>query len=523
MTGTVDYDSGVGRESKRAFTQAAIIATAALVWRIWLSWRYFGWEESDYGNLMLVRQVVDSGFTWFNPAYMPGFYTMAGAVRLVVDDPRISALILTMAFSVVGTTAAAMVTRKVVGEAAAWLVGAWLVFQPDAALQGSSTLRYPVFGALAAISAALLVWGRPKAGFAAVGLAFLTRMEAVFVYFPPALWSRWRDRGLGARSLVLPLAFLLGLVGLWQLYVTEVFHEGFFLAGPVSLSMESGSAFEVDTAARKAFTMMTWTLPRKLGWTWITLAGVGFFALGTGQGRPGGRALAAWAAVTTLYWAALGFVSSLDVNHNLFWAWMLPAVPLLAVMAGAGWAYLDGLAAASHPVLRAAAFGAVMLSVVPSFVSEAGYQMDRSERWYRPQLEHARWVEDNAPTGSAVLTSAIPEVWLTRKPNRIRVFAYWKLPDEVRDVPPATVGAFLLREDIRYVWWFREEWTDANAILPDLARGERVELGEAVAVPVDREDEYGWILYVVHRKGEPPPPAPPPYASGSLKGPGWWR
>jgi hypothetical protein len=50
-----------------------------------------------------------------------------------------------------------------------------------------------------------------------------------------------------------------------------------------------------------------------------------------------------------------------------------------------------------------------------------------------------------------------------------------------------------------------------------------VELGEAVAVPVDREDEYGWILYVVHRKGEPPPPAPPPYASGSLKGPGWWR
>ena len=123
-----------------------------------------------------------------------------------------------------------------------------------------------------------------------------------------------------------------------------------------------------------------------------------------------------------------------------------------------------------------------------------------------------------------MLTSAIPEVWLTRTSTpAVRVYAFNTLPAHLRDAPPAIVGDYLLAEDIRYVWWFREEWTEASVILPQLAAGAVTELGEAVAIPVDREDEYGWILYVVHRSGEPPPKAPPAYAAGGVYGPGWWK
>jgi len=512
----------VQRETKQALLQAAAVGGAAVAYRVWLSWRYFGWEESDYGNLKNVREVMDSGFTWFNPAYGPGYYSMAGAVRLLVEDPRASALGMTIAFAVVGVVAATMVTRKLAGPSASWLVGAWLVLQPDIALEGASTLRYPVYGALTAVAVAAMVWGRSAVSVGAAGLGAMVHPVAWFNDPIPALLAPWVDRGKTWRALLLPAAFLLGLAGLWQLYVTRVFDEGFFITAPVRLNVESD--FELRDALERTWALTTWLVPRKLGWTWLVLAAIGAWGALRGVARPGGRTVFLWAFLVVGAWTGMGFLASYDPNHNLFWARLQPVVPLLGILAGIGWAWVSGRLAGAPRGTTAVAWLVVATSVAPSFLAETRYQMDRSERWYRPQLEHSRWVEEHAPPGTGVLTSAIPEVWLTRVTEpAVRVFAFSKLPAFLRDAPPGVVGDWLLAENVRYVWWFREDWTEASVILPSLADGVAVALGDAVAVPLDREDEYGWILYGVHRSGEPPPPAPPPYASGSRMGPGWWK
>ena len=53
-------------ERTSAVAQFVVLFLAAALVRCFLSSRFFGWEEGDYGNLMMIREVIDSGFTWFH-------------------------------------------------------------------------------------------------------------------------------------------------------------------------------------------------------------------------------------------------------------------------------------------------------------------------------------------------------------------------------------------------------------------------------------------------------------------------
>lgn len=494
--------------------QLVAVVAVALVARVLVAPGYFGWEEGDYGNLMMIREVLDSGFTWFRPAHMPGWYVLGAVARSLGGGDRLPALAMTMAFSVVSVGLATSVARHVAGAGAAWLVGLWLALQPEMLLYGASTLRSPVFTCLGLLGLFLLVRGR-EAGHAATAAAFLVRMEAFFVFFLPSLWTAGPGRGRRLRSL-LPAALALGaVVAVWQAYLVLAHGENeVFFAGPMGANTQGEDGLVPGLFT--AWHLATWTLPRKVSWVVLLLAGAGAVAVLRGHGRPGGRAVALYAAFTLGFWLAEGFVSRQDVNHNLFWVWLMPALPPLVILAGIGW---ESLAERLPRPARALAFGAALLAVAPVFRAEVDYQQARSEAWYRPQLELARWLEDHAPAGAGMVLGSIPEVWVQRREHPFRVSAWWFLPPELRGQPPEALGRFFAEHEVDYVMWFAEEWTDAPGFAPWLADGQPVDAGPVRFVPVDREDGYGWILYVVERDGRSPP-RPPAFGRGA-GGPGW--
>ncbi len=510
-------------EADRARLQVGLLVLAATVFRLWIAPRYYGWEEGDYGNVMMAREVLDSGFTWFRPSHMPGWYTLAALGRLLWSDPRASALALTLLFSVLSVGAGTWLGRRLAGPGAGWLVGIWLALQPEMALYGASTLRSPVYTSLGLLGLVLLLRGGRNGGFALTAAAFLTRMEGFFVFFLPAIWTWARERGAGLRSLLVPLAILGGAVIGWQLYVSVGQGEaGPFWAGPMGQNQmgHDSRAQWIQTGLSSSWLLLTWTLPRKVGWVCLLLASIGGVAALRGQGRPGSRAVLGYAVFTLGFWLAEGFLAHHDPNHNLYWVWMLPAVPPLVLLAGIGWSWIDDRLVRLPGAVRAAALGLAIASVLPAFAHEGRYQMQRSEAWYRPQLELSHWLEQNARADAGMVLGSIPEVWLQRQPHPFRVSAWWFLPQRLKSEPEERFGAFLVDERIDYVMWFAEEWTEAPAIAPYLADGLEVTVGPARLVPVDREDGYGWILYVVGRPGEPMPPIPPAYGQGE-RGPGW--
>jgi hypothetical protein len=499
------------------------------LYRAWLATSYYGWEEGDYGNLMMVREVLDSGFTWFRTSHMPGWYAMGAALRAVLPFPRLAPLLVTGGFSVLTVGVAALLCRRLAGSAAAWLAGLWLAFQPEMALYGASTLRSPVYTSLSFLGLALLLSGARDRGFAAVALGFLTRMEGFFAFYAPALWAWSRDLGRGARALLPPIAILGGVVLGWQAYISLVHGEGLFVLGPLGVNLDDVAeaspegTFELAVWMREgaaaAWTQATWLLPRSIGWAWLLLAGVGAVSALRGRAAPGSRSVVAFGAGATGLWLGEGFLSHHDPNHNLYWVWMMPILPFFAVLGGLGWAAVARRIARTRGAAPVA-WAAVLLSAVPVFAHETAYQHRRSAAWYRPQLDLARWMEDELPADTGVLASSIPEVWLKRIDSPLRVHSWWLLPGALDGSDRDAFGRYLDEQRIDYVLWFSEEWTDSQRIAPWLRDGEPVYAGPVALSPVDREDGYGWILYVVSRRGAPTPLVPPTFGQGA-RGPGW--
>jgi hypothetical protein len=128
-------------------------------------------------------------------------------------------------------------------------------------------------------------------------------------------------------------------------------------------------------------------------------------------------------------------------------------------------------------------------------LQETHRQWALSEAWYRPQLELAQAIERDIPAAVPLLLDNIPACWIDRRPHERQMTSWFDVPSA-----PGSEAAFsrwLREEEIGWVLWFREEWTQAPVAAPFLSSG-GVWVGDGVRlVERRREDGYGWIWFEV--------------------------
>jgi 4-amino-4-deoxy-L-arabinose transferase-like glycosyltransferase len=479
----------------------ATIGLLAFLWRLFLSTRYAGWEESDYGNLAMVRGVLDGGFRHYDMNHMPGYYALGAAALAVVGD----AVVASRAVSMIGGVAAAMLavlgTDRLAGRKAAWLAGALLIVQPEFALYASSSLREPVYAAF--VVGCLVALGRERlllAG-ALAGGAFLVRFDAT-LSLGPVLLLHAVGRPGRLRRVVLALAPFAATIGLWSLYC-KVDHGTFaFWSHAVQVNVETGlgGGHEgwVERSAnglRVALALVGWLLPWRIGWAvWLGLLAA--LAV-TPWGRHDPRRTWAFAALTlTGVWAGIGLVGQHEPEHNLYWKWMAPLVPVLVPMgASALRVTADAVARRAGRVAAVVFLVLVMGQAVASNLAETRRQVARSDAWYRPQLELAQWIEAEVPEDMPLVLDNIPACWIDRREHERPLTSWHDIPVEGGDEP--AFGAWVAREGIGWILWFREDWTQAPRVAPFLSRGGSWAGGGVRLTEVDREDGYGWIFFRV--------------------------
>ena len=132
-----------------------------------------------------------------------------------------------------------------------------------------------------------------------------------------------------------------------------------------------------------------------------------------------------------------------------------------------------------------------------SNIQETERQRERSEAWYRPQLELARWVESEIPEDVVMVLDNIPACWIRRRPTERKMVSWFDVP--VDPNRPDAFAEWVRAEGVEWILWFREDWTQAPVIAPFLARGGTWEADGVRLMEHDREDGYGWILYAVER------------------------
>ena len=191
-----------------------VAVVIGLGYRLWLMPRYAGWEESDYGNLAMVRGVLDGHFLHYDMNHMPGYYALAAAALAIVGDTVLAARATSLIAGVVALGLAVRLAEQLGGRRAAWWAGGLLIFQPEFALYAASSLREPVYAAF--VLGALLCLLRERLVFAGLlaGLAFLVRMDGALALLPVLVLHGWR-RGEWPRRLLMSLGPLAAIIALW--------------------------------------------------------------------------------------------------------------------------------------------------------------------------------------------------------------------------------------------------------------------------------------------------------------------
>lgn len=486
----------------RAFLVLVVVLLGA-GWRLWLMPRYAGWEESDYGNLAMIRGVLDGGFRHYDMNHMPGYYAAGAALLALVGDAVVAARAASLLGGLVALGLATWLSDSLGGRRVAWVTGLLLAFQPEFSLYAASSLREPLYaawvlGMLAALSRERLA----LAGFLG-GMAFLVRMEAVLVLAPLLLLHAVGRRPRGRRCVAALAPLGLAVLG-WSAYTAVDHGTWAFWGHSVAVNVETGLGAEAESTGawlarglEVSLRLLAWLVPWRIGWgIWLGL--LAFLALVPWRRHDLRRTWALLALGMLGVFGGIGLVGQHSPEHNLYWKWLCPIVPVmvpLGVMGGAALLRrLQGSLGAAAVVLAALA----LLQAGASYAKETRRQLGVSEANYRPQLELARWIEAEVPEATPLLVDNIPACWLDRRHHERELWSWFDVPSEPGD--PESFARWLQAEDIGWVLWFREDWTQAPVVAPFLAEGGLWRAGGLGLVETRREDTYGWILFRVVRE-----------------------
>lgn len=479
----------------------------AVLWRLVLMGRYYGWEESDYGNLAMARGVLESGFRHFDMNHLPMYYALSALVLAVVGDAVIATRAVALAGGALVVGCAVATADRLIGRRGAILLGLWMVFQPELALYSATSLREPAYGGAVMLALWALTQDRLLLSGFCVAVAFLTRMDAL-VALSPVLALHALGAAPRGKRLAQALTPLVGAVLGWSAYCGVVYDSWAFWSHSVNVNIETGGAAGaardlgwVMSGLRVSATLLFGVMPAHAGALALIGAILGMASLPWLRHDP--RRTLGFAAIgLTGFWLGIAFLAQHEPGHNLYWKWMYPVLPpLLMVGCGALWTAVDRLSRVLGYFGARALLALGVAQAAWAMGVETERQIGLSSTLYRPQLELAQRIEAEAQPGDAMLVDNIPGCYINRRPHALTLHTWMDVETPAGDA--AAFVAWVRREKLRWVLWFREDWTRAPAVAPWLADGQEHHLGGVRFRPIGEEPEYGWILYAVEYDAEP--------------------
>jgi hypothetical protein len=484
-----------------------------LGYRIFLYTQYFGWEESDYGNLAMVKGVVDHGFLNYDMNHLPMYYFLSAVVMSLVGSSTVAAVCVSMCFGVLTVLLGFLLTDRIAGRRAAWTVGLLLVFQPELALYSASSLREPVYAA--AVLGTLLALANERLLLASLtaGAAFLTRMDA-FPILMPVLMIHALGRPNRVSRVTKALAPLVITVIGWSVYckLHPEYQTFAFWSHSVAVNLETGGAQGGETVGAwftsgttVAGGLFVKVLSGRMGLgIWLALI-VGM--IWTPWNRHSARRTVALGALLLMgFWLGTGFLAQHELGHNLYWKWLHGPLPVLFVVAvPVLWTGIDRMTSALGWMGSRAVMLLVMIQAIIQMGGQTQFQLAQSAKINRPQLELARWIETETAEDAVLILDNIPERWLSRRDHDRRFLSWMDLaecPEQggACEMTALTLGNLLFEEGVSYVLWFKERWTMGPVAAPYLGGADLMDLGKVSLKPVrmDRIDEVdGWVFYEV--------------------------
>ena len=464
-----------------------------IFWRLWLTQLFWGWEESDYGNLQMVRGVFESHFTSYDMNHMPGYYAIAALLLFVFSDTVWAAIGCSFVSGCMAFLLSILIQQKMAGRLPAIFLGVALLIQPEFSLYSASSLREPLYTVYLLGMLWALIHDRFLGASIFAALSFTVRFEAPVALFPLLIYLLFRKEKRMPIVYVLPM--ILTII-LWMWYCHETFGHVRFWQHAGAVNIETGLGDEAqDTSMwmwnglRISTDLFFGLLPNRLGWGIFVGLCLSPFVLSS---SPNVRILQYLGYGLLAVWLSIAYIAQHEPQHNLYWKWLYPVIPfLMAIGVLTLWKLIE------KGNIRWI-WGIVLLQALIGHGLESKRQIDRSKQLYLPQVQIANMLEQEYPNGHLILDN-IPACWLGRKSHDMKLTSWFDVPTKNAE----EFAHWISVHQVDAVLWFAEDWTQAPKVAPFLSEGgtwpeniiensieQQIQLRE-----VRRDDAYGWILY----------------------------
>ena len=476
-----------------------------LAWRVFLAWRFYGWEEDDYGNLARSFSVAYGGLEQLAVSHLPLYYLVNAALIRVFGHAEVVCVATSMFCGLAAMGLAMDLARRIAGPRAELMAGIVLLVQGEFALYASTSLREPMYTAIGLLGVWLLVRRHTVWAGAAIAATMLVRADAILTFWVgylvlsvPRRRGRLRPFLAGAGCLA---AVMIG----WSLWARPQTGSWLFFAPQLDANLDFGGLEEglsfwtwLSQGISVCAGLVSQILPRKVGWPLLLAA---LWAIGmVARRRVWGRTavpVVLFLALHLGFWLGTGMVFQHGIEHNLYWKWLYVSVPFLTLTAIIG---LDDLAERLDS--RRAGLGKALIVValvwfVVCAALETRFHIRRADRLYYPQVELARWIEAEVPAGTTMVVDVLPRSYLTRRHHPYRLLSWYDIEEQIEPGDREAFDALLGREEVRYIMWFREGWTRAPRVAPFMDEPVVLELDQHRLRPLRSDDAYGWIWWKV--------------------------
>jgi len=503
----------------RARSTLLSLLLVALLWRVFLALRFYGWEEDDYGNIARSLSVANGGD--LSVSHLPLYYLVNAALIRVFGHADIVCVGVSMACGLLAMGLAMDLARRAGGAKAELVVGLILLVQAEFALYSATSLREPMYAALGLLGIWLLLKKRPVLAGAAMAATLLVRADAVIAFWPGFLLLAFPRRRYDMRGFIGGVACLVAVVVGWSLWSKPLTGSYLFFAPQLDANLTFGGRDGelplldfVIRGAKISLGLLTVVLPSKVGWPLLIGALWSVVLVVSRQmwGRPVIFATIFF-VLSMVFWLGSGFAFQHGLEHNLYWKWLYVTVPLLTISATFGLLDLADRIGAQRAWLRWGLIGGSLAWFAVCAASDTLFQIRRADELYRPQIELARWIEDTVPAKTAIIIDLVPSNHLNRRKHDFKLLSWYDIDEQFPTGTRDEFDRILEIEQVEYVMWFKEGWTMAPLVAPFLDEPVVVELLTHRLTPMQWNDAYGWSWWKVERiklsLSEPPDEALP--------------
>lgn len=481
-----------------------IVFCLGLAVRFYISTVFYGTSGDEYANIYLTRNTFNSGFIHYPDQFMWFYYFLSASLLFILKNAFIATKIVTISFGSASIIVIYLLVKKIFDKKIAILTTFLLFIHPEFLIISSTPLREPVYAFFVFLAILLLVNDWIVTGIIAVSMAFMTRMEALWINMPAYIG------GIIAKKKYIMILFAVVAFAFSVISMNMVGNEPFGYIKEIIEEQNEVHPLDFLNAGSLFYRVVILPVLKILQYIFalvgvnIIFAMIGaYYLIKDIWKNKEALIFSIFFIFNLFFWFLYIVLYKGVVNENYRYLYIL--IPFILTLISTGFINIYIKVSVKRKAEVVFLFVLFLMTSYPVYFLLHGKEYIMRSICNKSIVETTEWVEDNilSVPGTRVLTYGIPFFYMNRLGQEYELVKLYdvagdkNLKKELRNNYNELLS-YIDKNGIDFIVWSKNDIT-CRDVLPYLEEGSMLENSLGRLTPIKRDDT-GVVIYEYARK-----------------------